>query len=84
VSSRAFLELILFVGCQPVAGEAGLGKEDVELEIGNRRKKDREKETKREKDGRWGGGETRKSEERCMGPRTGPRPDRTKWQLIPL
>lgn len=26
VSSRAFLELILFVGCQPVAGEAGPGK----------------------------------------------------------
>ncbi|EGI69414.1 hypothetical protein G5I_01704 [Acromyrmex echinatior] len=52
VSSRAFLELILFVGCQPVAGEAGFGKEDVECEIGNRRKKDREKETKREKDGK--------------------------------
>ncbi|KYN12173.1 hypothetical protein ALC57_15665 [Trachymyrmex cornetzi] len=52
VSSRAFLELILFVGCQPVAGEAGLGKGDVECETGNRRKKDREKETKREKDGR--------------------------------
>lgn len=52
VSSRAFLELILFVGCQPVAGEAGLGKGDIECETGNRWKKDREKETKREKDGR--------------------------------
>jgi len=64
VSSRAFLELILFVGCQPVAGEAGLGKEDVELEIGNRRKKDREKETKREKDGRRGGGRKRERAKR--------------------
>jgi len=53
------------------------------LGIGGRkieRKRQREKKT----EGGGGGEKTRKSEERCMGPRTGPRPDRTKWQLIPL
>lgn len=47
MSSRAFLELILFVGCQPVAGEAGLGKGDVECETGNWQERDREKERER-------------------------------------
>lgn len=50
VSSRAFLELILFVGCQPVAGEASLGKGDVECKAENRRERKRERD--REKDGR--------------------------------
>lgn len=47
VSSRAFLELILFVGCQPVAGEASLGKGDVECKAENRQKREKERKRKR-------------------------------------
>lgn len=43
VSSRAFLELILFVGCQPVAAQSGQGEES----RGRRMRRDEERERER-------------------------------------
>lgn len=43
MSSRAFLELILFVGCQPVAAQSGQGEES----RGRRMRRDEERERER-------------------------------------